>query len=131
MCPSFWFPRECPRATFWAGPDTTAGDAERFLPGGVARVHAIEGAWLDRFRGARMYAYRLQEETFEPHEVGGCWISRATVQPLEVVELGDLAERHAAAAIELRIVPRLGPLWERVIASTLEFSGIRLRNAQR
>ena len=29
---------------------------------------------------------------------------------------------------ELRIVPQLGPLWERVIASTLEFTGIRLRN---
>jgi len=28
----------------------------------------------------------------------------------------------------LRIVPALAPLWERVIGSTLEFSGIRLRN---
>ena len=42
--------------------------------------------------------------------------------------LGDLLERHAAAGIELRIVPDLSALWQRVIASTLEFSGIRLRN---
>jgi len=40
----------------------------------------------------------------------------------------DVVDRHAAAGIELRIVPRLPPLWERVVASTLEFSGIRLRN---
>ena len=45
-----------------------------------------------------------------------------------MVELGDLLAKHATAAIELRIVPALAPLWERVIASTLEFSGIRLRN---
>ena len=40
---------------------------------------------------------------------------------------GALA-RHAEAGIELRIVPNLGALWKQVIASTLEFSGIRLRN---
>jgi len=38
--------------------------------------------------------------------------------------------RHAHAEIELRIVPNLWPLWDRVVASTLDFSGIRLRNAQ-
>jgi hypothetical protein len=75
-------------------------------------------------------AYRVPEDTFVPHEeVGGYWISREPVAPVELVELGDLLARHAAAGIELRIVPNLWPLWERVIASTLEFSGIRLRNA--
>jgi len=44
------------------------------------------------------------------------------------VELHDLIGRHVDAGIELRIVPELWPLWERVIVSTLEFSGIRLRN---
>jgi hypothetical protein len=45
-----------------------------------------------------------------------------------VTPIGDLLERHATAGIELRIVPELGTLWERVIVSSLEFSGIRLRN---
>ena len=44
------------------------------------------------------------------------------------LDLRDLLERHAAAGIELRIVPNLAAVWERVIASTLEYSGIRLRN---
>jgi hypothetical protein len=129
--PLFWFPRDCPRATFWAGPGTTPDDAERFLHGAAARVHALEGSWLDRLGSARVVAYRLPEQTFEPHpEVGGYWISREPVAPLELVELGDLLARHAEAEIELRVVPNLWPLWERVIASTLEFSGIRLRNAR-
>ena len=58
----------------------------------------------------------------------GYFVSRDAVEPLEVVHLDDLIGRHAAAGIELRIVPDLLPLWERVVASTLGFSGIRLRN---
>ncbi|HEY1365633.1 MAG TPA: hypothetical protein VGF23_00895 [Gaiellaceae bacterium] len=129
--PLFWFPRQCPRATFWADSRTTAEDADRFLLGAASRVHAIETAWLARVRKARVVAYRLPEMPFEPHpEVGGYWISREAVRPNELVELGDLLERHAEAEIELRVVPALWPLWERVVASTLEFSGIRLRNAR-
>jgi hypothetical protein len=128
--PLFWFPRECPRGTFWAGPDTTSDDAEQFLLGASQRVHAVESGWLGAIREARVLAYRLPEESFEPHPaVGGYWLSREAVAPLELVELGDLIARHAEAAIELRLVPSLAPLWQRVIASTLEFSGIRLRNA--
>jgi hypothetical protein len=36
--------------------------------------------------------------------------------------------RHADAGNELRIAPTLYPLWDRVVESTLDFSGIRLRN---
>ncbi len=39
----------------------------------------------------------------------------------------DLLGSHAAARIELRIVPSLWPFWRRVVASTVEFSGSRLR----
>jgi hypothetical protein len=128
--PLFWFPRDCPRGTFWAGPQTTAEDAERFLLGTASRVHAIEGSWLDAVRGTRVVAYRMPEETFAPHaEVGGYWVSSEPVEPAGVMELGDLLSLHADAGIELRVVPSLEPLWRRVIAATLEFSGCRLRNA--
>jgi hypothetical protein len=126
--PLYWFPRECPRGTFWATTQTTPRDAE--LLGGAVRVHLVETGWLSRIRAARVVAYRLPEATFVPDpDVGGYWLSRTTVEPLDVVELGDLVERHYTSGIELRAVPNLWPIWNRVAASSLEFSGIRLHNA--
>ena len=128
--PLYWFPRDCPRGTFWADAETTPDDAKRLL-GESSRVHVVEEAWLGRMRTATVFAYRLPEERFEPHpEVGGYWISRETVAPLEPRPLGDLVALHEDARIELRVVANLWPLWNDVIASTLEYSGMRLRNAQ-
>lgn len=128
--PAYWFPRECPRGTFWAIESTSDEDVERFLTGDRSRrVHALQADWLDRFRAGRLFAYRLPPATFERYErAAGYWVSREPVEPLEVGELGDLLACHAHAGIELRVVPDLASLWNRVIASTLEFSGIRLRN---
>jgi hypothetical protein len=127
--PLYWFPRECPRGTFWATPRTAPAD--EVLLTGATRVHAIEGGWLNRVRSARVLAYRLPEETFtRDPEVGGYWSSREPVVPIEVVELGDLLVLHAASGIELRLTANLWPLWNRVLASSLEFSGIRLHNAR-
>jgi len=128
--PAYWFPRDCPRGTFWAVDSTSDDDVERFLTGDRARrVHAIQADWLERLRSARIYAYRLPDEPFERYErAAGYWVAREAVEPTRVEELGDLLARHAEAGIELRVVPQLLPLWERVIASTLEFSGIRLAN---
>ena len=126
--PLYWFPRDCPRATFWATSSTSDDDVDRWLDGDrTRRVHVVESAWLERMRTTRVVAYRLPEASFEPDD--RFWVSRETVDPLELVELGDLLARHAEARIELRVAPALYPLWDSVVASTLDFSGIRLRNA--
>jgi len=129
LLPLYWFPRQCPRATFWADSGTTDADVERFLGGDRAlRVHVVEPEWPERMRTTRVLAYRLPEVTFVEDD-DRFWISTEPVEPLELVELGDLVERHEQAGIELGTDEQLLRFWDHVIGSSLGFSGIRLRNA--
>ena len=62
----------------------------------------------------------------EPH----AYVATVPVRPLGPPEqVGSLLEAHGAAGIELRVLTNLWPYWKRAIASTVGFSGIRLRNA--
>lgn len=129
--PMFWFPRDCPRGCVWPVSTTTEDDLERFFgQTSATRIHVIEADWLERVRSCRLYAYRLPTAAFRPHEeVGGYWIADERVEATDRADVGDLLGRHAAAGVELRVTPSIWPFWQRVIASTLEFSGSRLRNA--
>lgn len=128
--PLYWFPRECPRGCVWRSSSTSAEDAERFFgQSDASRLHVIESSWLDAVRRCRLFAYELPWEGFEAHGVGGYWVSTTAVAPTDRVEVGDLLDRHASASIELRVTPSIWPFWRRASASTLEFSGCRLRNA--
>ncbi len=128
--PMFWFPRDCPRLCIWPVSTTSDEDRDRFFgQSAAARIHTIEADWLDRVRACTLYAYRVPTEGFEPHGVGGYWVSERVVEAVERVEIGDLLARHATAGIELRITPSIWPLCDRIVRSTVEFSGSRLRNA--
>lgn len=128
----YWFPRDCPRACFWAVDTTTDEDVELWLDGDRRRrVAVIEKTWLEGVRAAKLYAYLMPRDPFEIVEDDRFYIASTTVEAMERVEVGDLLACHADAGVELRISPALYPLWDRVVDATLDFSGIRLRNAVR
>jgi hypothetical protein len=130
--PMYYFPRQCPRACFWPGPQTTPEDRDRWFHGVDARmVIAIESGWLDALRTTTLYRYTMPEATFTLHgDDSGHAHSRETVEPIAVEPVGDLLAALVGADVELRITPRLYELWQGVIQSTLSFSGTRLRNAK-
>jgi hypothetical protein len=130
LAPAYWFPRQCPRAMAWAVPATTPGDRERILgPGGGGRVHAIEYGWLEAMRTVSLYAYRLPAARFRRFG-DAAFVATEPVVPLgPPVPVGNLLALHEDAGIQLRVLPNLWAFWDEVIVSTLDFSGIRLRNA--
>lgn len=105
--PMYYFPRDCPRACFWPGAQTTAEDRERWFGGIDARmVIAVESAWLDRIRSAKLYRYALPDDGFELHDsTAGHWVSRVAVAPLAGEPVGDLLAALAEAGVELRNHP--------------------------
>ncbi len=125
--PTYWFPRDCPRACIWTLPTTSDRDREVFFSqSATPRIHVIESTWLERMRECRLYAYRLPSDTFRPDSVTGYWVSNDVVHSIERVDVYDLIERHVDAEIELRVTPTILPFWQQVVGSTLGYSGCRL-----
>jgi hypothetical protein len=131
--PSYWFPRQCPRAMAWLTSHTTDEDRDRILgPGGGNRVHVIEYAWLEAIHTVTLYAYRFDATDFRPFgRYTHAHVCDHEVRPLGPAEpIGDLLELYEAAGIQLKVLPNLWTFWDAATASSLGHSGIRLRNAR-
>ena len=127
---NYLLPRECPRVTYYAGPQTVSADVERFL-GKSQAVVAIESGWYERVRACRLFCYHLPPDTFECiDECAGYFVSNLPVVPARVEVLDDLILQLLKRGVELRFVENLWPVHDAVVASTLQFSIIRMRNAQ-
>lgn len=126
---NYLLPRDCPRVTYYAGPETTAADHQRFLGDSSAAVAvvAVETAWWPRIRSCRLYCYHLAAETFTCIDTcAGYFVSREPVTPTRLEVIDDPVTRLLDRGVELRIVPDLRGLREAVVASTLQFSIIRM-----
>jgi hypothetical protein len=128
---NYLLPRDCPRVTFYPTPRSTPADVARLMAGASAgHVVAIERGWMPALRNGRLYQYELPPDTFEPVDKGaGYYISRAPVVPLGMLTIDDLLGELLACDIELRVMPSLWPLRDAVVASSLHYSCIRMRNA--
>ena len=91
---------------------------------------AIEQRWIERLEQCRLYCYSLPDQTFEClDECAGYFVSRGAVVPTDVEVLPDPISELRRRGVELRVLPNLWPLRDAVIASSLQFSIIRMRNA--
>jgi hypothetical protein len=126
---NYLVPRDCPRVTFYAGRETTDEDVRRFL-GSSTAVVTIERDWLPRLRSCRLYCYHLPPETFACVDAcAGYFVSCVSVIPSCVEVFDDLLVELERRGAELRTAKNLWPLRDAVVASTLRFSIIRMRNA--
>ncbi len=128
---NYLLPRDCPRVTFYSKHDTTDRDREKYF--GVSTsdfVVAVESGWYPVIRQTTLYCYEFPGETFEPLDEGaGYYVSYQRVAPLSVRQIDDCLKEVRDRNVELRVMPSLLELADRVSKSTLEFSLIRMRNA--
>jgi hypothetical protein len=129
---NYLLPRDCPRVTFYALPGSSAEDVARLIGYSRARyIVAIEACWLPAVRRQHLYCYELPPDTFTIVDPGaGYYISRVGVVPRAVTPIHDLLEALLAHDVELRVMRSLWKLHDAVIASTLQYSIIRMRHAQ-
>lgn len=130
--PLYWFPRDCPRLSVWADGEAQQERLTDVFGTDASRICAAESHWLDEVRRAHIYRYAFDGADFAPWiEADGQYIADGTVHPRSVEVLDDLLALHADAEVELRFTPTLGTLMDRMLASGLPFSFVRIRDARR
>jgi hypothetical protein len=127
---NYLLPRECPRIGYCASENTTQADIAQFL-GASRAVVAVESRWAPRVQSTQLYCYELPADTFRVLDAGaGYYVSEQAVTPLAVRHIENPMMSLLESDVELRFVPDLIAFGNRVAASTVQFSLIRMRNAR-
>lgn len=129
---NYLLPRECPRVAFYALPGSSADDITRFL-NGVRDCHvvAIESAWFERATTSPLWIYEFSPQNFESIDPGaGYFVSTETETAIACQQVDNPFKAILNRRAEVRLVDSLWPLQEAVTKSSLQFSCIRMRNAQ-
>ena len=127
---AYWLPRDCPRVTFYALPDSRHEDVERLL-GDADFVVTMESSWFERALATPLYQYVFAPDTFVVNDSGaGYYVSTTAVEPLAVTRIENPLKAILERGVELRVTPSLWSLRDKVVASSLQFSCIRMRNAR-
>lgn len=129
---NYLLPRDCPRVTFYALTSSGDDDVARYLDGNRDKaVVAVEEKWLATIDGTRLYLYEFDPASFDvTNEGAGYFRSGRTVEPIEVHEVQGLVEKIEEQGAEFRVLDNLWNLSDAIVESSLQFSMIRMRNAQ-
>lgn len=129
---NYLFPRDCPRVTYYAGPNSTQADKDRFLQTGADFVLAVEAKWVPILQQTVLYCYEFNPNAFTLlDECAGYYVADQPVMPITVTRIDNILQTLLQRSdVELRILPELHTLADQVVCSTLHFSLIRMRNAQ-
>jgi len=128
---NYLLPRDCPRVTYYAKPDSLQSDIEKFFGQTTAEfVIVVENNWHDSIQNTTVYCYEFSPENFLLVDEGaGYYVSYEPVSPIKgspmLNPISELLKRN----VELRFTPKLWLLADQIIKSSLQYSLIRMRNA--
>ncbi|MFC0515258.1 DUF6886 family protein [Mucilaginibacter angelicae] len=129
---NYLLPRDCPRVTFYAGANTTAGDKQKFMSNTTAgHIVAVESGWYQQIKETTLYCYEFLPDDFMLiDECAGYYVSYKPVVPIAVTVIDDIMAALLSRDVELRFMPSLTDIADAVRDSSLQFSLIRMRNAK-
>lgn len=128
---NYLLPRECPRVTFFAKPNSDCADIKKLIgDSNITAVIAIEKKWLPIITKTILYKYEFNPKDFiMEDECAGYYVSENRQIPISVITINNILDELLKYNIELRILPSIWEIREKVIKSSLGFSIIRMQNA--
>jgi hypothetical protein len=120
-----------PRITYYATAATSAADVPDFSATPADSVVVIEKRWLGALQTTPLHVYEFAASQFVLEDtIAGYYVCPQTVAPISHRIVPNPLLELLQRPIELRCVSSIFALRDRVVASSLGFSIIRLRNAQ-
>ncbi|HVI49268.1 MAG TPA: hypothetical protein VM802_30665 [Chitinophaga sp.] len=129
---NYLLPRNCPRVTYYCGPQTSAMDRAQFFGYSTATyIVAVESAWLKQIQQAIIYCYEFPTDDFLLFDpCAGYYVAQKTITPLQVKPIYNVMDEMLKRNVELRFMPSLTSLAAAVKYSSLNFSLIRMQYAR-
>jgi len=129
---NYLLPRNCPRVSWYEGPDTTDEDKSRFVNSSLAKyVIAVENEWYWQIKNTTLYCYEFTPDNFELLDAcAGYYVSYQNEKPISTATIDDILSELLSRNIEFRFLPSLTKMAENISRSSLNFSLIRMRNAR-
>jgi len=128
---NYLLPRDCPRVTFYPSANTISSDKDHFFGNSSADyIITVESGWYSRIKATTLYLYEFQPEDFKLiDEVAGYYVSCIPVTPISLTVINDCIATLLNKNVELRFTPSLSKIADAVKKSSLNYSLIRMRNA--
>lgn len=129
---NYLLPRDCPRVTYYAGPETTEEDKRTFFGETEAEfVIVVPSEWYEKIKTTALYCYEFTPDNFTLlDECAGYYISYQPEKPITMAVITDPISEILSRKAEIRFTPSIISLAEAASRSSLRFSLIRMRNAK-
>lgn len=130
--PNFLTPRDCPRVTYHIIDSTTNLDKKKYFSSTQASyVVAIEQDWLEKMINTTLYIYEFDTTDFYILDnIAGYYVTEKKQIPISKVTITDLFAEQFKRNVEIRILPELLTLRNKIVKSNLAWSMCRMANAK-
>jgi hypothetical protein len=131
--PNFLTPRDCPRVTYHVSTSTTKEDKLTYFSSSLTNhCVAIEQAWFEALLKTELTIYEFDPKNFVlQDDIAGYYVSHQTEVPINQFTIKDIPKALFENNIELRILPELFTLRDRIIKSSLNWSMCRMKHAKK
>lgn len=131
--PNFLTPRDCPRVTYHVGKNTTQKDIERYFSSREFKhVVSIEQCWFERMKNTTLYMYEFDITNFYLQDnIAGYYVSEKEEIPIRKFEVNDLFAELFNRKVEIRLLPELWELGDKIKETSLNWSLCRMGNAKK
>jgi hypothetical protein len=129
--PNFLVPRDCPRVTYHVHKGTTPEDIDAYLSSPSSRhCVAIEHRWVPRLGSTTLTLYEFDPTNFVlQDEAAGYYVSTKTEYPIARHTITNLFQALEEHDIEVRILPEILSLRDRIIHTSFHWSMCRMKHA--